>query len=406
MAEERPAFTLETEPSARPVLPVVAWCLATFAAGAIAGGWLRATWCSPLVALCPRLGPVLYIVLALSALVAAVAWLILPIRDDREAGVRAAAVLAMAGGIAAAIPGFVEDHASLVAARAAALALGGLAAPAVMLAAVRPDASLELPGGRGRAPRQWLRIGAVPSASLFAGFAMSGLIAGPLLGAIALVAAGVVILLGASVPAGPDLAVARPPASRARMIVRMSPMLRHAFAADAGIAFAIASCAAAVVVAPLTFNQIEGVAAAAGLGGVLGALLFALLAPRIEEASGRGRLLAFALLCAALAPAALAASPRLDPVLVMAAAALAAFALSSAPLRGALLFDLATSRGRLRTAADLQAAKLAAAAAGPLCVVAVESAAPGLGLVVPSAVAFASLALFAPTLGSLGRRSR
>ena len=69
------------------------------------------------------------------------------------------------------------------------------------------------------------------------------------------------------------------------------------------------------------------------------------------------------------------------------------------------MFDLAASRARLRISLDAQAVKWGAAAAGGLLLVVSEAWLPGLGLPLVSALGFAALAFFAPTLGTLGRRA-
>jgi hypothetical protein len=181
-------------------------------------------------------------------------------------------------------------------------------------------------------------------------------------------------------------------------------MLRIITLSEAAAAFALAATATAALPAVVLARRLPDIPLAVALGGITGAAVFAIAAPALDRALGRGRLLTLSLAGAGAAPLVIASSGRvLDPVLLLAACAIAAFALSSAPQRYALTYDLATSTGRLRIACDLQALKLVGAALGPLGFVAVERAAPGLGLVVASAVAFVALAIFAPTLGSLGR---
>jgi hypothetical protein len=184
-------------------------------------------------------------------------------------------------------------------------------------------------------------------------------------------------------------------------------MLRFDFLAEAAFAFAGAATLTAILLSAWVATERVSAAAALALGAAVGVVFHGLLAPTLDYALGRGRLLALTPLAGALFPlAAGAALATGDVFALLAAAALWAFGASLAPQRFALLFDLAPSRGRLRAAADMHGAKLGAAAVAPAAYWSLEGLSAGSGLLIASVVCLAAFALFAPTLGGLGRRQK
>jgi len=187
----------------------------------------------------------------------------------------------------------------------------------------------------------------------------------------------------------------------------MTPMLRYDFAAEAALAFACSASLAAVFLAVWSPLQRETVVTALALGAVVGVVCYVLFAPTLDFLLGRGRFLSTAPLAGAMFPLAVGAGLGTASSLpFFAAGALWAFAASSAPQRYALLYDLASSRGRMRVAADAHGAKLVVAALAPWTYVGVEGLLPGTGLLSASLVCLIAFALFAPTLGGLGRRQK
>jgi hypothetical protein len=197
-----------------------------------------------------------------------------------------------------------------------------------------------------------------------------------------------------------------PKESRAVKLARMTPMLRRAAALEWSQALCLAACVSAMIGWAKPTTDWASASLAALLGGLVGALLWKLWSHRADSRWGRGSLLTMAGAASALTPLALfAATPAFNAPAFLLASALAAFALASAPQRHALLFDLAASRARLRISLDAQAVKWGAAAAGGLLLALTDVYLPGLGLPLVSAIGFAALAFFAPTLGALGRRA-
>jgi hypothetical protein len=401
MDKARPAFTLDAGAPRRPELPIGAWVAAAGGIGVTAGALVGGRVCAPL-AYCASAPAAVPIGLACAG--GALAWILLPLGRGGEAPVRLAAVLSFVAGALLATAMLLPDV-SLVA--LIGLAGAGAAAPCAMLPALRPDASLTLVGQDARPPRRWLQSGAMPAAALVGGLGLGALapramLAGPAL----LILAGLITLGLASVPEPARRRDDLPRQSRLRGVLRMTPMLRHATVADCSVAFIVTGCAAGFADARWSEEGLASAGEALALGAGLGAFVWSLAAPRADALWGRGALLTLAFLSACGAPLALSGGfGQSGAPLLLAAGALAAFALGSSTQRYALVFDLAASAGRARIAADLQALKLLAAAAGPIALAGVERAAPGLGLVVLSAVGFVALASFAPTLGSLGRRT-
>lgn len=402
MPEKRPAFTLEASARARPELPIGAWVASAGGVGVTAGALVGGRVC-PALAYCAA-GPSAAAIIGVACAAGAAVWIALPIERGGEAPVRAAALLVFLSGALLATAMLLPN---LWVLQAVGLAASGGAAPCAMLPALRPDASLTLVGQDARPPRRWLQSGSMPAAAVVGGLGLGALeprvmAAGPAL----LILAGLITLGLASVPGPPTVPSGPDHESRLRAVFRMTPMLRHAAVADCSVAFIASACAAAFADAPWLEDAMGSAGAALALGAGVGALVWALSAPRADARWGRGALLTLAFLAACASPLALVGglSPGATPLLLV-AGALAAFALGSSTQRYALLFDLAASRGRARIAADLEAVKLLAAAGGPIVLVTVERAAPGLGLVVISAAGFVALSTFAPTLGSLGRRT-
>jgi hypothetical protein len=401
MPDPRPAFTLDAGAPVRPELPIGAWVAAAGGIGVTAGALVAGRVCPPL-AYCAS--PPAAALVGVACAAGALAWIALPVKRGGEAPVRLAALLVLLAGVLLGTA-VLQPNSSVIA--FIGLAAAGASAPCAMLPALRPDASLTLVGQDARPPRRWLQSGAMPSAAIVGGLGLGAaepraILAGPAL----LILAGLITLGLASIPEPRRAPEDLPNQSRLRAVFRMTPMLRHATVADCSVAFIVAGCAAAFADARWSEEGIASAGAALALGGALGAFVWTLAAPRADALWGRGALLTLAFLCACGAPLALAGSLSSSGApLLLVAGALAAFALGSSTQRYALLFDLAASRGRARIAADLQALKLLAAAAGPLALAYIERAAPGLGLIVISAVGFAALSTFAPTLGSLGRRT-
>jgi hypothetical protein len=409
--EDRPSFTVRAA-AERPTVPGLAWGAAAFGVGAAAGAALHdpacVDWCTP--------GLLLPWVLSAGALASGAAWALAPAGDDARRALGAAALLALAAA-AATGAAVLAPHLMLFgeAKTVPLFALAGLAAPAALLPALLPGATIAFPGSRAGGPQGWLRAGAAPAAAGFGGFALVGAggwsasLAAPL----ALAAAGALLAAAARRahgPPGPRDQEKGP--GRLRRAAALTPMLRLHLAADAAVAFSAAAGVAVAAASPWAAVQ-SGAVAAVALGGAAGAALFAIGAPRIDAWLGRGRLLTLALACAAAAPLALlpAASDLQagvppSPVGLLAASAAYAFALASLPQRSALLFDLASSRARARVASDLQAVRLAAAALAVPCVGLFESATPGFGPLAPALVGGVVLAAYAPALGSLGAPRR
>lgn len=414
MAEERPAFTLEEAAPRSAELPVLAWVLANVGIGVTLGAFLGGGPCAsgpvdPSCAHTPLAGALL---VAPAALAGAALFAALPLPRSGDRALRITAIGAF--GAAAGVFLIFSPIGRLLPMAAAALAIG-LVAPCAMLTAIRPDAVLLPRRHDAKGPRRWLSVGAYPAGALAFGVGFGLYI--PYLGALgpAFIALGGAALLALATmpPDRPAPDASKPTESRVSALFRMTPMLRHAAVADLGQAACFAAVATALVSDAWLASGVQGfrpgpedTGVAVMIGALLGAALWWIWAPRADAAAGRGVLLTMGFAASALAPLALlGASADAHALGLLAASAWAAFALASAPQRHALLFDLASSRGRARTALDHQALKLAAAAGGALAFVGVESAMPGLGLPLFSALGFAALAAFAPTLGSLGRRA-
>ncbi len=411
MADERPAFTLDSGTPTRATLPIAAWALAAAGFGILAGSLAAQSAC-PANLECYRISGLFLTILAGAGVAGAAAWFALPLRAGGEASARAAAFFAFAGaagGFAAVIASGSATAGDLsYVVGVVGFAATGLALPCAMLPALRPDATLAPSGKSDRGPTRWLQVGAVPAAVAIGGFGLGALaplwmFAGPVLLALG----GVALLRGASFPPQGPAPPLQGGESRLALLVRMTPMLRHAALAEAAFAFCLGAVAAAIALAPWPAEAWPEAGVAIALGAALGAAVWTIGAPEADAVIGRGALLTGVGLAWGAAPLLVAGSlPALWLLPLLFAAALFTFALSSGPQRAALLFDLTASRARLRIAADIHALKLLAGAAGVVAYALVEAAAPGLGLVAASSIGFVSFASFAPTLGTLGRRTR
>lgn len=397
---QRPAFTVSAA-AARPVLPLGAWAAACFGVG---GVFAAAAQRPPCIDWCTWDAPP-PAVLGFAGLLASAAWFVLPLNGGLRRTLFTAGFLCLAAGALVSVPLVARSNdpfgrADLL----PLLAAGGLAAPAFMLPAISPGASLERPGARSKGPVYWLRVGALPTLALFTGLAVSSLfhLPGALAGPTALGLAGALLLrAGQKAPREEGRSKGALPGRAARLL-RMTPMLRlHAFG-EIAVAFAAASCAVVALRAP-GFSQNNSLLLACALGGAAGCALYAVLAPRVDAAWGRGRLLSIVLFCCALAPLVLLSGPLGPPAMALfGAGALLAFVVCSSPQRGALAFDLSSFQGRLRLSGDLQGLKLLGAAAAPPAFLVGEQVAPGLGPLAAATVSIVAFALFAPALGSLG----
>jgi hypothetical protein len=408
VAEERPAFTLDEAPPRAAELPILSWALACAGLGLATGAFLAGFrclpppgaeswwWCGPGA----TRGPVV-----VAGIVGAVATLSLPVGRGGEPYVRLTAVFTLAASVGAAllfVPVVLPGHPLLPA------ALLGLAAPCAGLTALRPDARLTPWRKDEHGPKRWLGVGAIPAGALFAGFSAGTFEPrAALASALLLALAGASLLVLGSMPEAGPAGDRGPKESRAVRLARMTPMLRRAAALEWAQAMCLAACVSALLGWARPSTDWASVSLAALLGGLVGALIWKLWSHGADARWGRGSVLTMAGAASALAPLALfAATPALHPAAFLAACALAAFALSSAPQRHALLFDLAASRARLRISLDAHAVKWGAAAGGGLILALTDAWLPGLELPLVSALGFAALASFAPTLGSLGRRAQ
>lgn len=417
MLSERPAFTIEAGRRRRLSLPVEGWAASSMGLGVLAGGLFAVPDCAVPEG-CPLDRPVIALLVSAALLAGMAAWALLPVREERIALVRATGRLGLvAAGLLAA--------AALLGPGAGTAILGSVAAglflPIAMLSATRPEATLQSAFRPGADSLLWIRAGAYPAFALGAGIAAGAYLAArspasatPGGGVANLLLASGLLLFGSLVLArkgtieGPaDTAEARPPARRLRVIAGMTSMLRYDFVGECALVFSAATCLTAAAVAAPSVPSIRDVGLAALLGSSAGAAVFGLLAPSIDHFYSRGRLLSVALLCGAIAPLFVAAAlPSGEAFAVFAACALFTFAWASAPQRYALTFDLSSSKGRMRAACDIQAAKLAVGAAAPWVFLVAEGALAGMGLVIASAAGMLGVAAFAPTLGGLGRRQK
>jgi hypothetical protein len=264
----------------------------------------------------------------------------------------------------------------------------------------------------------WIRAGTIPAFALAAGFSLglalawtngaTGSALSPLwnilVGGPLLAIAGVLLFAFGTVESGSDSAEARPAGRRARLVLGMTPMQRYDFVMECALAFAGVASLTALALGGSRVRDENDAFAAILFGGGIGVLMFALVAPSVDLALGRGRLLALAPALAAVAPLLVGASiPTGDLFALFGASALFAFAWASAPQRYALTFDLSPSKGRLRAACDIQGTKLFVAALAPSIYLGSEKFLTGSGLIVASGFCVLALAIFAPTLGGLGR---
>ncbi len=410
VAEERPAFTLDEDPPRSAELPILSWALGCAGLGVAAGAFLAGIAC-PLPSIlmwppgpCARPAMETALPLAAAGAVGAAAMLLLPVWRGGEPYVRLTALFTFAAAAGAVL---LFAPLGLPVPTLVAVALLGLAAPCAALTALRPDAALTPRRKDDQGPKRWLGVGAIPAVALFGGFAAGAFAPGAgLASAVLLCLAGASLLVLGSMPDARKATDRGPTESRAVKLARMTPMLRRAAGLEWAQALCLAACVSAMAASAWTSTDWVPASFAALLGGLVGALLWKLWSHRADARWGRGSLLTMAGAASALAPLALFASvPLFNAAALLLASALASFALSSAPQRHALLFDLAASRARLRISLDAQAVKWAAAAAGALLFALSESWVPGIGLPVASAVGFVALASFAPTLGALGRRA-
>src|SRR5882672_3424914 len=106
MTDERPAFSLEAGKRSTSGLPVEAWVLAMAGSGALAGAILahEPIPCGPF-ANCVSLPIALPAIELLSVALfsAALAWFALPVREEREALLRAAGLAALVAGTVAVV---------------------------------------------------------------------------------------------------------------------------------------------------------------------------------------------------------------------------------------------------------------------------------------------------------------
>jgi len=420
----RPAFSLVTaEPPTTTRIPIVAWVLAVASLGVGAGTWLfgvlgldedrcsLAASCQPLLL---HAGP-----LAVAPLAAAAAFAVLRTRGGSLGAVRGASGLALLGGsmvLGSQLLG--PDYAGLP---GPALLWLGLGAPAAMLGAMDPAARAGPP--LLRSPTVWLRSGALLGVALavaiYAGFWVSAALheapspfrADPAAGVrYAWAASGVGLLLAGALSLGLNPRArpgggGRPAAEHAPRRLGLTPMLRNLLVAETALAVAAAACGTSLLAHRWTLSEAGAAAAAIGAGAAAGSVAFAAAAPALDAALGRGRFLAVAYSAAAVGPLLVAGYlPQRDAALLGAAAALLAFAFCAAPQRFALAFDLCPSRSRLRSSLDFHGLRLATGAAGVALVALGEPLSPSLGLLLASAYGVFGVAVFAPTLGGLGRR--
>jgi hypothetical protein len=419
MSYERPAFSLEAGKRSTSGLPVEAWVLAMAGFGTLVGSFMahREEPCGPL-ANCTIWPAGWAAMLSAVFLSAAVAWFLLPVREEREALLRAAGLGTLVAGalaiVLALLPTFWNPLPMVV--------VVGLCAPAAMLSGLRPEAAIEWGSAKRRRTLLWLRAGGLPAmggaAGLFLGWQVGAFgatispatprwLVGSVVAGVMLALAGVLVLALATIAPGGEAAEARPPAGRLRLFLRMTPMLRFDFLAEAALAFAGSATLAAVLLRGPVGGPWDNVVTALALGAAVGVVCYVLFAPTLDFLMGRGRFLSTAPLAGAMLPLAAGAGLAAgDPLPFFAAGALWAFATSSAPQRYALLYDLASSRGRMRVAADVHGAKLVVAALAPLTYLALELLLPGTGLLAASLLCLIAFAFFAPTLGGLGRRQK
>lgn len=418
MEEPRPSFTFKQGAEGPSALPLFVWAVLAGLAGATAGSLLAVRFSS-----CAGVGDCgpstsLFALLPAAFAVAALAWLLLPARDSPGAAVRGALLLAGVGGAGCLALGAIGAlYEPMINVGILPLAL---AAPGAMLAAIQPTAPLVLRGNRRLEGGRWLAAGSLPVACAGLGGALAYSLVGELQWyveegpyaaafALALGGAGLVAVSGGLLLRSPNKPpspfpeeVARSPPVGRRW-AKPTPMMSVQLVSELSLTFAAGAVAS--VLLRMSYGYLdEPPAYALAIGVLIGAVSWAAIAPAAESRLGRGRLLGLALVSMAVAPLLLASyDPRGHPAPLVLAVCAMAFAWSASVPRFALSFDLSPSQRRLRRSYDLQGFRLLGGSAGFLADQLLLWFLPTQGLLLASAFAVTAAALFAPTLGALGR---
>jgi hypothetical protein len=182
-------------------------------------------------------------------------------------------------------------------------------------------------------------------------------------------------------------------------------MMSFALMAETGLMVAWGACLATLFAAFWTADRGPPAVAAAALGFAAGGALSIALLPWLDDRFGRGTLLSTTYVGVAAAPLLVANFvAAFEAPFLAVACALLALSVCATPQRVAIAYDLCPSRTRLRSSLDFQAVRLASGSVGVAAVALTAGTFEHLGLWLASAYAVMGLAVFATTLGSLGRR--